>query len=330
MNTRLITLPLLFAALTSCDKIKDLTNKVKGAINKSQIAQKIPLDPELQKLVDQTAEGAIFRKDLPFPQHLEVKSTRETEVSIRNVQSSAIEKSAETVKGVQTTTRTFTRSGHQVTFTVEPPSAVIPKLDPKEIGKKVIEEPVKQVAPAPKSSITFELTNKGWKVDHAGDFKSVVLSKELSPVFEQLLQDNALSPRPLWFGKKRMKPGDSLVVSGDSLVMLFAGKVKGSVSLKLEAFEAVDGHPCGVFSITGNYSRVKTPNFDATFTDEEVAIQSGKLWLSLIYPIVLKQELDTIHNTNAGGQGGLVSRSQGSAKISQIYSWKSRTSEATR
>ena len=84
--------------------------------------------------------------------------------------------------------------------------------------------------------------------------------------------------------------GDQLAVSGDSLPMLVAGKGKGSLNLKLESFEAVAGHPCGVFSVSGTYSRKKFPDFEGNLTDEDVTIQSGKIWLSLIHPIVLKEE----------------------------------------
>ncbi len=46
----------------------------------------------------------------------------------------------------------------------------------------------------------------------------------------------------------------------------------------------VDGHPCAAFSVTGDYSRNQFPDFEGVFTDEEVTIESGKLWLSLIHP----------------------------------------------
>jgi hypothetical protein len=84
----------------------------------------------------------------------------------------------------------------------------------------------------------------------------------------------------------------------------------------------VKGHPCGVFSVTGDFSRKQFPDFDGNFTDEDVTIQSGKIWLSLIYPIILKEELDTIQSFKSGGQGGLVGRGQGTVKVSVEREWK--------
>ena len=132
-------------------------------------------------------------------------------------------------------------------------------------------------------------------------------------------------PRSLWFAKHRFKVGDQLVVTGESLPMVLAGDAKGSITLKLESFDAVEGHPCGVFSVSGNYHR-KTADFTGTITNEDVTIESGKFWFSLIYPVILRQEIDTIQSAKGGGQGGLMSRSQGAAKISVTHAWKSRDS----
>ena len=83
MKLPFATLGLICLTSFSCQKVKDLADKVRSKIS-GEIAKQAgqsagsEVDPALQKLVDQTAEGVIFRKDLPFPTTIHVKtSTRE-------------------------------------------------------------------------------------------------------------------------------------------------------------------------------------------------------------------------------------------------------------
>lgn len=326
MKSRLLTLPLLVIALAGCDKAKNLadeaTTVVKERINRpADTLGGTSVDPELGKLVDQTAEGAVFRKDLPFPAHLEVRTTLRREISGRLFQSSAIDRKTEIVKGTQVTIRKIERDGDRVNHTLEQASFSTPAVDKKEDVAKIITDPLKQVAPTHKP-MAFHLVGKTWKTDDRTEFRTVVLSKQLSPVFEDLLVENALSPRRMWFSKRRFKAGDEIVISGESLPMLLTGDAKGSLNLKLESFEAVEGHPCAVFSIKGSYSRKQFPDFEGVFTDEDVTIESGKIWMSLIHPLILRQELDTIQSFKTGGHGGLAAHGQGTVKVSLLSAWK--------
>lgn len=325
----LITLSLLGVALTGCNKAKNIATEAASAVKEgikqsTEALGNSKVDPELQKLVDQTAEGAVFRKDLPFPERLEVRTTLRREISGQLFQQSAIKRKAETVKGTQVTIRKLDRDGGRVSHTLEQASFSVPSADQKEEKKgviKQIEDPLKQVTKVNKPMV-FSLTGKTWKADVNEGFRAMVLSRDLAPVFEDLLVDNALAPRRMWFSKRRFKAGDEIVVSGESMPMLLAGDAKGTLNLKLESFEDVEGHPCGVFSIKGDYQRKQCPDFDGVFTDEDITIQSGKIWLSLIHPLVLRQEFDTIQSFKTGGQGGLATHGQGSVKVSLQYSWK--------
>jgi hypothetical protein len=323
MKLHYIPIPLLCLAAFSCEKAKNLANQarstVEGGLAKhaGQSGDSKP-DPELQKLVDQTPEGAVFRKDLPFPGKLEVKTTRVQELSVRTVQSSAIEKQTSTIKGTRTTVTRLERDGDQVRYNLMEATFAEPVIENADDSKKPV---VTQLAPASKPMV-FHKTGSLWKADHTEGFRAVSLSKILSPVFEELLVENALAPHSLWFAKKRYKIGDQLTVPDKSLAMLVAGNAKGTLTLTLKSFEAVKGHPCGVFEVTGNYDREQAPDFEGGLTDEDIAIRSGKLWLSLIYPLVLKEELDTIQSTRTGGQGNAATRGQGSSKVSVIREWK--------
>lgn len=319
-------LSLLCLAALSCDKFKNLANKASSAIkgelpNNDDLSADTKPDPTLQKLVDQTPDGVIFRKDLPFPGKFEVNTTRTQELSQRLVQSSAIENQASVVKGTRTTVTRTERDGDQVRYRLIESTFAEPVIEQAKDSKEAKKPVVKQLAP-PSKPVVFHKAGSVWKANNSEGFRAVSLSQNLSPVFDELLVDYALAPRSLWFGKKRFKLGDQLAVSDKSLPMLVAGNAEGTLTLTLKSFEAVKGHPCGLFEVTGNYERKQAPDFEGVLTDEEVAIRSGKLWLSLIYPLVIKEELDTIQSTRTGAQGNAVTRSQGSVKASVTREWK--------
>ncbi len=116
--------------------------------------------------------------------------------------------------------------------------------------------------------------------------------------------------------------GAEIVLTGEALSMLVGGGATGTLNLKLESIGAVAGHPCGVFSVTGDYSRRQFPAFSGGFTDEDVTIQSGKVWLSLIHPLVLKWEMDTIQSFKTGEKGGQQLQAQGTSKVSTTLEWQ--------
>lgn len=325
MKTRLTLIPLLLLTICSCDKAKDLANKTSSAV-KRQIDAKTggkdagKADPELEKLVDRNDEGVLFRKDLPFPSRIDVRTTRRSEIAARIYQTSAIDKRSESINGDRIHVSKLERSATQVRYTLEQSSFSVPTKD-EEGARKTVANPLEQIAPSVKP-ITFRKSGNAWKCEDSEGFRAVSLAREIAPVFNELLIENALLPRAVWLGKKRMKPGDQIEIKGELLPMLVAGKSKGTLQLKLDGFEPVSGHPCGVFTITGDFSRKQRPDFEGVLTDEDVTIDSGKVWLSLIHPLVLKEEYDTIQSFKTGGQGGLTGRGQGTIKLSIEREWK--------
>ena len=328
MKSRCCVILCCVLGAVACDKVKSLAAKASstvwqkitaaGGTGKSVV---IPVDPVLQKLVDQTAEGVIFRKDLPFPTRLDVRTTERTELSGRLSHSSALGQQVAAAAGTQTTITHFERSANQVRYTLEKSGVELPPPATPEAAKHAPAAPGEPAPPLP-PPVTFRKSGKAWVADNRSDFHAAALARELAPVFDQLLIENALASRPLWFAKHRFKLGDELVVTGKLLPMLLLGEATGSLTLKLESFEPLDGHPCAVFALTGDYRRKQVPNIEGAPRDEDVTIQSGKVWLSLIYPVILRQELDTIQSGQAGGHGGLVIRSQGSCKVSLARAWK--------
>ena len=323
MKTSITTITAVCLALLSCEKVKNLAEKAKSTVA-SELAKKSgesadsKPDSALQKLVDQTPEGAIFRKDLPFPNRVTVKITQQSEVSGRFSQKSELGSQVDTLKGTISTTSKVERSGDTVSFTLVESIFTEPVLE----GTDPKKEPAAKVLEPPSAPFEFVESGSVWKSAVSTDFRIASRAQTISPFFDQLLVENTLAPRKLWFGKKRHKIGDELSVTAEFLPMLITGKAEGQLKLKLESFEAVHGHPCGVFSVTGDFTRKQFPNFSGTVTNEDVTIESGKFWLSLLYPLILKEDLAIIRTESAGGQGGLSTSGRSRAKVSVIREWK--------
>lgn len=328
MKLRFLLILAFALGLSSCDKVKQLAQKASTAATKEMQsgagATHAQVDNSLQALVDQTAEGVVFRKDLPFPENISIKTTLKRDISGRFFHSSELGKKVENIQGFEVTVAEFERSKGSVRYALKEATFTVPAAEKNKEGKMVdkkVANPLKPQAPSTQP-LMFSRNGGVWKVDGQNDFRSVVLSRQLGPVFDELLIEQGLAPRPLWFSKKRLKVGDELTLADESVRMLIAGNAKGNLQLKLQAIEAVSGHPCGVFAVSGSYNRSGLPEFDGTVMDEEITIESGKLWLSLLYPVVLKEELSTIQTFKPGAETGLVGRGQGVIKHSRLREWK--------
>lgn len=319
MKLNYTVIPLLGLASFSCDKVKDLATQAKSAVEKhvTNSSGGTTADPELQKLVDLTPDGAIFRKDLAFPKNVAVTYTRKDELSTHFAQKSELGSLTTPANGTLRVVCKLERKGDALDYTYHEFTHE-KSAETKEDAKEADDNPV--IPPSEPS--VFVKSGTAWKPANRSDFKTAMLCRELAPVLDELLVDNGLAPRTQWFGRHRVKIGDSLNVSGPTLPMIFPGNATGSLKLTLESFGAVHGHPCGVFAISGNYSRKQFPGLHGSLTDNEATIQSGKIWLSLLYPIVLRMETELIQTERVSGQGGLATVSQGSVKVSLDRDWK--------
>jgi hypothetical protein len=325
MSRLLLPALLLCFASLSCEKSKKILSQAGTAIeHKISENTKSPsseTSPELLKLVDQNADGVIFRKDLPFPQRLEIVETKSSELNGRMFQSSAVETQATEIKGTSFEKVKLERDGDEIRYTkvestfTKPVPAGAKKPDPKAAAKPA--QPFE--APA---TYRFHKTPKGWKSADGNSFRAAALAKSILPVFDELLVETALAPRSLWFGKKRFKKGDEITISSENLAMIMSGKCSGSLTLVFDSVQTIGNHPCGVFSIKGDVNIRQQPDFEGELADSDCTIDSGKIWLSLLYPVILKEEFDTIQSYRTGGQGGLVKRQQGRMKYVLTREWK--------
>lgn len=330
MKPRILIPSVLLPLLASCDKAREIANEASAKVREKVVTAATPTeepaDPELAKLVDRNEEGAVFRKDLPFPSRIEVNLTTTSDLQMRVFESSAIERRSSNVNGLMTGVEKIERNGDHVRHSRSEMRLTDPTAKDAEGKPKVLSDnPLGTPGPGPQR--VFHRRKGRWEADAGSGFAVTAQSKDLAPVLDTLLQEHGLAPRPQWFAKRRLKPGDEVTLTGDSLPVLIGGDAKGTLKLKLESFDAVSGHPCGVFTVTGDYSRRQYPSFDGVFTDEDVTIQSGKVWLSLIHPLIIQWEMDTIRTTKTGSKGGQLTHGQGTAKVTLVREWKALPAE---
>lgn len=350
----------------SCGKVRDFVNKAKRtteaeASTSSDAGKKAGStpDPLLQALVDQTAEGVVFRKDLAFPEQVQVKvERRHTFESARVVVKSALGDQVASISGTRFWITHFERAGNQVTLTMESagfdnPVASTAEAEQAVADKKNADKEKAAAAKGNKSKdnkgkldkppvtlgtvvpdelfqakdltggkISFTRSGKLWKAKRSGDFKSIAWGSNLESGMGATCVDAGVLPRSHWFGKGRLKPGDSVPLSGAALPLLLGEGAKGALTLKLETFEASGGHPCGVFSVTGSYHAAAVPGLDGEPVDSDVSISSGKIWVSLIYPVVIRESLETVQTLVTGAGSGHSTRIQGTVSVTVNREWK--------
>ena len=140
MNFRPFALSAFALVLASCDKAKNLADTaaktVKQELASAGESSESTADPELMKLVDQNAEGVLFRKDLPFPSRLDVRIRRVDDLSVRMMQASEIGRQNGMVKGIREQVFKLERAGDQVRVTEERSEFSVPSVDDPEVTKK--------------------------------------------------------------------------------------------------------------------------------------------------------------------------------------------------
>ncbi len=324
---RCLLLPVILG-LVSCDQIRKAADKVKSKVSDTLEEHLGELNDEQNKsplyaLVDQTEQGYVFRKDLEFPTDLRVVTTYKRQIAGRIIRETELGKNIENVNGEEWTIAEFDRKGSSVLYSLKESSFELrmpEHEDEKESEPARAMNPLRQAPPLTEPMI-FVLNENGWKGQAKGNFKKMALSQDLSPVFGDMLVENAVMARPLWFAKRRIKVGDEFTISGAALPMLVAGKATGSLTLKLEGIEEVKGQPCGRFSVKGQFSRSNFPNLEGRLLDEEVSIQSGELWLSLIFPVILKEKIQTIQSFKPSEAGSTIGRGQGTIDTMVVREW---------
>jgi hypothetical protein len=323
---------LLLAAvlgLASCDKAKLAVDaareKFRGAGDPD--APAMPggqVAPDMASQVDSAAEGVRFRRDLPFPTNLRVKATqtrsyqngRRISVSALGTESAKVDFDWETVAVLD-------RRAQRVGITIERSGEVARSAE----GEKKSEE---KAAPAPTTGTLFRIDftqgPKGWRVvknPGPADFETKLREQVFLPIMDSLTSYHGLASRTQWFSaSRRWAAGDRLVLEGDSLQVLFPPKSTGKITLVYEVSEPIDGHPCGRFAISGDVALKNEALLSGQLMDREASIKSGKVWCSLLHPLVLREEYEAVVTESEGSGGGPKSKFQGSVKVVNTWQWQ--------
>lgn len=327
----LLAVVVLVTFTSQCERARTLIKKAEEAGGSESLPKSIEgggTDPSLQALVDQTAGGVIFRKDLPFPQNIEVRYMSRLEVkNARGLSQSALGVGSASISGNSGEGVWIERfpGAARLTFLKEPVSiqahgvdSPVPDghaggaADRVEGGEAVIEKT---------GPVVFRYDGERWKSDRTRDILLASRMAEMEETMPTYLASAGAAPRPLWFSTRRYRPGDSLKLEGGNLEMMIDGVEGGVITLTMEAVEEIDGHPCGRFKVEGNYKLRGHLMPDGQTLDSDATITRGTAWFSLIYPIILREEYETVQTMRAGKDGSGFDI-QGAMDLRHEREWK--------
>lgn len=329
MNRLRLVLLLALLVPAGCDKASKLFgDKLSGALGDGEIPSPGgEVTGDFSALVKRSDDGVYFRRDLPFPP--EIEGTVRTVVDCKQVRvlsTSAIgPPSSEVVNGrFETRVNYLKRSGEFLMTLDKADRAVVDPEKEKEEGT-----PLPSVAPTRESSregkcLHYLLGQSGWyhrapKDGH--DFDLVVWSDSIGTRLPDLMVEAGAHPRPQWFSSARAwRKGDRIVLTGGAIKLLEPYEVSGRVVLVFDGEQAVGGHPCGVFTLEGAYSVKDRTGFHGRRENAEVTISKGKVWASLVYPVLIREEYETVQ-TISSEQGGAKSESQGAMQVTRSRLW---------
>lgn len=311
----------------------DLTANAMSKEEKVELSKEI--DKELGKLVAKNEAGYVFRTDIPFPRQLKVVVTEITRFKDANMAKLEGEGSQPTkITSRSEEVLTYELSGNALRLTQiqdltqrDPfKGEVVANPNPEAAGKEtaavVPEESIRMVGPRVGKSVEFRLAGKTWKTLPNNDFKTLAWGKDLESQVESTLASTGLRPRASLFGNKPLPIGHTINLKDGNIDRVFAGVSKGKLDMVFRAVEGVYAHPCAVFDVKGS---IEIPSekevMNRTRVGEET-IESGQIWFSLLYPVVLREEYKKIVSYQVREDGKLVERFQGRAETYVHKDWK--------
>jgi len=355
-----VVLGALLVAGAGCDRIKRAVEKVKETASEEVEAGRE--NAELAKLVDQNEDGCRFRRDVPFPERVRCRVERKFVITQgRMFVRDAFGEGSTPFEGAIEQTLTVERDKAVLSVKIErsrigkslaahTPGEVEKGME-KEFGKEVAKE-VKELegGKKPKKNgkkgqatpeetkaeeqaslgnslegleLSFIHRKDGWHRRGAGnDFRAMAAGKQLAPVVDACLSGWGMVARSPWFGATRFSEGTELVLKGKQIALITGTAVKrGTAKLRFEKTESLGGHPCAVFTWSGDYDE-ETPNLEGETEQWEVTVSAGRLWCSLVYPLVLREEGKGMLTVLVRDSRGRVKRRlQGAVDFTESFQW---------
>jgi len=332
VDVRWVCLPLLVPCLllAGCDKTRGWLGMDEVAVGSGAATPGGEVDEELAAMVERGEEGVRFRRDLPFPARLRVALVERTRFhEVRVLEENAFGRTTRTIDfGIESRLE-YGKSPGGFELKVEKFGRWLPEVLEGEAEASAGEEPAGGGEEALAGSdlvdrtVRFSLTEDGWKtLRGSGDFKAAVIGASLEEVVPQVMVEAGVHPRVQWFSSSRgWRPGDRIVLTGNALKILDPHDVSGRVSLNFVGEEAIGGHPCGVFEVAGDFEVRDRVQADGTRLDLEVAVDTGRIWASLLHPVLLREEYDTVQTRVQRGEGGVARREQGRIEVTRARHW---------
>lgn len=305
----------IFLALSGCEKLKSLKNSASSA--PPTAAPSSVVDPALAKLVLRENDGVVFRQDLPFPANLRVDVTKQMSGKYSGYKNTELGKM--TLQNQPISSRsliTIERMGEHVRYTVgmeAPPPATSTPPAAKPTGKSA----ATPAPPPPKVALVLRHTTGKWKADPTSDFRAKTQALDLEKSFAAVLAVGGAAPLKEWLPRRPFKPGDEIVLENARLALVDSEFHKGRITLRYEGEEAVGEHPCGVFRSKGDASGNSADNTEMPGAATDMTIEDGRIWFSLLYPIVMRSEYSAITTVRSSG-----ARINGSKKVEETKTWK--------
>lgn len=298
------------------------------------------MSPELAKLIDKNKEGYVFRANVPFPPHLRAIVTEIVKFKdVRMAKRVGVESANTKVSSRMDEVMEYEIAGNAVRFIKRQDLTQREKTAAERVEwlKVLAEAKEKGVEPPPDpdrivgdlvgKAVQFNFEGGKWKLKQSGEFKTMAWGKGLEEDVSGILVSNGLRPKPSWFGKSRIPIGHKMKLSGSSLGIVFDNAAKGEVEMEFVAVEGVHGHPCAVFDVSGTIELAPTTDDEGRAKTGEETIDSGKIWFSLLYPVVLRAEFDSIVSYETREGGKLVEQFQGKANFHSHTDWKAVKAE---
>ena len=304
------------------------------------------IDPELRKLVKKEGESYVFRRDLKAPPHLKVVVTEVSKYKkVRVAGISEFHDGSATISLREDEVMEYEMAGRAVRVTMRNKSKqrVLSASERMELmksgekpGKKTgygqpdekIEEPDK-IAESGKivdrlvgKAVQFNYDGRAWKTLPTKAFSTMAWGKNIEESLSGTLVANGLLPRPRWFGTKPMKFGDTTKLANESLILAFDDAKKGSLEMVFKGVEGVHGHPCGVFEVEGAIVPDVVDNEKGQTIVSEITIERGRIWFSLLHPVVLRMDFDTIQSIETRETRKLIGQLQGEVEYKRHLDWK--------
>lgn len=299
------------------------------------------IDPELAKYVVKNEAGYLFRTDGPFPKNLKAIVTEVTRFNDLMI--------AQRVGDEAVNTRVTTRMEEVMEYEIAGNAVrFIKRKDLKQRKKSASErvERLKVIAEAKEKGIEpppdpdeivgdlvgkavqFNYSGGKWQTKPSGEFKTMAWGKGLEEDVAEILVRNGLRPKKQWFGESRIPIGYETKVSGSGINMFYDGVAGGHLDMVFKEVAGVHGHPCAVFEVSGSLKLEETTDGEGRKMTGEETVESGRIWVSLLYPVVLRIDLDLIVSHEIREKGKLIQKFQGNASKHIHIDWKPVTAKA--